>query len=38
MPVNIEDILGQPAIYQILSKKRGRTEEEKKHLGKISDF
>ena len=38
MPVNIEDILGQPAIYQILSKKRGRTEEEKKHLAaKIED-
>lgn len=32
MPFNIEDILGQPAIYQILNKKRGRSEEEKKKL------
>ena len=32
MPINIEDILGRPAIYQILSKKRGRTEEQKKYL------
>ena len=32
MPVNIEDIIGKPAIFQILSKKRGRTEEEKTQL------
>ena len=32
MPVNIEDILGRPAVYQILSKKRGRSEEEKLKL------
>ena len=32
MSINIEDVLGQPAIFQILSKKRGRTEEEKRAL------
>lgn len=32
MSINIEDVLGQPAIFQILNKKRGRTEEEKRVL------
>ena len=32
MSINIEDVLGQPAILQILNKKRGRTEEEKRTL------
>ncbi len=33
MSINLEDILGQPAIYQIInSKKRSLTEEEKKAL------
>ena len=29
---NVVNILGQPAVYQILSKKRARTDEEKKEL------
>ena len=29
---NVVNILGQPAVYQILSKKRARTAEEKKEL------
>merc|ERR1712001_388952 len=28
----IEDVFGQPAIYQILSKKRGRPDDEKKAM------
>ena len=32
MAINIEEVLGKPAIFQILSKKRSRSEEEQKEL------
>ena len=32
MPIDIEDVLGKPAIFQILSKKRSRSEAEQKEL------
>ena len=32
MSLNIEEVLGQPAIFQILNKKPGRSEDDKKQL------
>lgn len=32
MSINLEEVLGQPALYQILNKKKGRSEEETKSL------
>lgn len=32
MSINLEEVLGQAALYQILNKKKGRSEEDKKAL------